>query len=215
MATRRFGTPSASDRARRGSARGSPSGAATTSPMRTALSPAARKRCRDLRRPRPAPTTTIMPMPQLKVRSISASATPPVCASQPNTGGTGDRVEVDARRRRRSGSTRGMLSGKPPPVMWASALMPRRSRGSRRAAASHRSASARAAPRRASAPGANGAGASQASPACSTIRRTSEKPLECTPEEAQAEQHVARRRCPARGSSVPRSTAPTAKPARS
>ena len=38
---------------------------------------------------------TIMPMPQLKVRSISASATPPVCASQPKTGGTGMRAEVE------------------------------------------------------------------------------------------------------------------------
>ena len=42
------------------------------------------------RRPRAssALATTIMPMPQLKVRSISASATPPVRASQPKTGGT-------------------------------------------------------------------------------------------------------------------------------
>ena len=64
-----------------------------------------------------------MPMPQLKVRSISAGATPPASASQREDRRHGDRGEVDRGADSPSGSTRGILSGKPPPVMWASALM--------------------------------------------------------------------------------------------
>ena len=60
-----------------------------------------------------------------------------------------------------SGSTRGMLSGKPPPVMCASALMPVGLRAGPRAAASHRCASASSSASPSVRPGANGAGASQ------------------------------------------------------
>ena len=62
-----------------------------------------------------------MPMPQLKVRSISGSAIPPVAASHWNTGSTGTFAR-SMRAPRPFGSTRGMLSGNPPPVMCASAL---------------------------------------------------------------------------------------------
>ncbi len=62
-----------------------------------------------------------MPIPQLKVRSISFSAMPPVVASHWNTGSTGMRAR-SMRAPTFFGSTRGMLSGNPPPVIWASAL---------------------------------------------------------------------------------------------
>src|SRR5215204_6296140 len=99
---------------------GSPSGPAMTSPMRTGFSPPATNASATCSSSA-VPTMAIMPMPQLKVRSISASATPPVFASQPNTGGTG----VASRSRCTPtpfGRTRGILSGKPPPVMWTSPL---------------------------------------------------------------------------------------------
>ena len=64
-----------------------------------------------------------MPMPQLNVRSISVSTMPPVAASQRNTGSTGTRAS-SIRTLRPFGSTRGMFSVKPPPVMCASALTP-------------------------------------------------------------------------------------------
>ena len=86
------------------------------------------------------------------------SATPPVRRQPAEDRRHGDGGEIDARPPTPSGSTRGMLSGKPPPVMWASALMPRgrAERGEQRLDIDARRR--RAAPRRASAPGANGAG---------------------------------------------------------
>ena len=66
-------------------------------------------------------TIAIMPMPQLKVRSNSSSAMPPCSASHLNTGSTGSRAR-SMPTPRCLGSTRGMLSVKPPPVMWASPL---------------------------------------------------------------------------------------------
>ena len=68
-------------------------------------------------------TTTTMPTPQLNVRSISGSAMPPVAASQRNSGVTGTRAR-STRTPSPSGSTRGMFSVKPPPVMCASAFTP-------------------------------------------------------------------------------------------
>jgi hypothetical protein len=59
-----------------------------------------------------------MPIPQLNVRAISASWMPPWRCSQSKIGGIGQR----ARSRRAlvpCGSTRGMFSVRPPPVMWA------------------------------------------------------------------------------------------------
>src|SRR5215218_7439802 len=99
---------------------GSPSGAATTSPMRTGFCPAATNAAATCSSSA-VPTMAIMPMPQLKVRSISAAATPPVLASQPNTGGTGIASRSSCTPTP-FGRTRGILSGKPPPVMWTSPL---------------------------------------------------------------------------------------------
>ena len=124
-----------------------------------------------------ASTTTIMPTPQLNVRSISLRR---------HAAGRGQpgkhRRHVDGRKvdfgRQVSGRTRGILSGKPPPVIWASALMPAPARGSPRAAISHRCASASAALRRASLPDQTARDRSSSRPESSTMRRTSEKPLE-------------------------------------
>ena len=160
------------------------------------------------------PTTAIMPMPQLKVRSISGSAMPPVAASQRNTGGTGT-LARSMRTPSRFGSTRGMLSGKPPPVMWASALTAvgladrgeaglhvdagrRQQRLAERALASS-----------------NGAGASPCKP------RSARPP--CAPANSRwnarrrrrARARRRRRRCRRAAGCASRSTAPTAKPARS
>ena len=68
--------------------------------------------------------TTIMPMPQLKVRSISALGDAAGAGKPAENRRHGDRVEIEPRRRRRPAARAGMLSGKPPPVIWASALMP-------------------------------------------------------------------------------------------
>jgi len=59
-------------------------------------------------------------IPQLKVRSISRSRRRPRAPANLNTGSTGKRSEIDANAQS-FGSTRGMLSVKPPPVMCASA----------------------------------------------------------------------------------------------
>src|SRR5215211_79236 len=99
---------------------GSRSGAAMTSPMRTGFSPAAPNASATCSSSA-VPTMAIMPMPQLKVRSISAAATPPVLASQPNTGGTGIASRSSCTPTP-FGRTRGILSGKPPPVMWTRPL---------------------------------------------------------------------------------------------
>ena len=80
-------------------------------PVKAAATASARSAC----------ATTIMPMPQLKVRSISRSATLPVCASHLNTGSTGTRARSISAPSP-FGSTRGMFSVKPPPVMCASAF---------------------------------------------------------------------------------------------
>ena len=85
------------------------------------------------------------------------SAIPPVSASQRTPAASKRSRSI---RRRPSGSTRGMFSVSPPPVMCASAFTPP-FRGSRPGTSSHRCASARAAPRPTSA-GSNGPGASQA-----------------------------------------------------
>ena len=90
---------------------------------------------------------------------LGSAATGPVAASQRNTGGSRQARRDRARRRGASGSTRGMFSGKPPPVICASALTPaRRARSTREQRASHRAASASAAPRPSVAAGAKGAG---------------------------------------------------------
>ena len=64
-----------------------------------ALSPACAQRSRPPRRPRSGAATTIMPMPQLKVRSISASATPPVSREPAENRRHRNRAEIEPRRR--------------------------------------------------------------------------------------------------------------------
>ena len=66
-------------------------------------------------------TTSAMPMPQLNTRSISSAATPPVRASQANTGGSRQQA-ASSTATVPSGSTRGRLPGRPPPVMCAAAF---------------------------------------------------------------------------------------------
>src|SRR5580700_5857514 len=97
-----------------------PSFAATTSPSATTVSPCAVKRSLAALAALRSSTAT-MPMPQLKVRSISASVILPLAASHLNTGRTGTRSRSNETPSP-SGNTRGILSTKPPPVMWASAL---------------------------------------------------------------------------------------------
>src|SRR3984893_2982311 len=97
-----------------------PSFAATTSPSVTTVSPCAEK-CSLAALAAVGSSTATMPIPQLKVRSISASVILPLAASHLNTGriGTRSRSKETAKP---SGNTRGILSTKPPPVMWARAL---------------------------------------------------------------------------------------------
>src|SRR5580700_4128306 len=97
-----------------------PSFAATTSPSATTVSPCAEKRSMAALAAVGSSTAT-MPTPQLKVRSISASVILPLAASHLKTGRTGTRSRSKATAKP-SGNTRGILSTKPPPVMWASAL---------------------------------------------------------------------------------------------
>src|ERR1700722_20229234 len=97
-----------------------PSFAVTTSPRSTQVSPFAAKHSIAGSAAAGSSTAT-MPMPQLKVRSISASVILPLAASHLNTGRTGTRSRSSATAKP-SGNTRGILSTKPPPVMWASAL---------------------------------------------------------------------------------------------
>src|SRR5439155_409692 len=65
-------------------------------------------------------TMTTMPSPQLKVRYISADSMLPAFCSQSNTGSR-CQLRRSSTASRPSGSTRGMLSVSPPPVMCASA----------------------------------------------------------------------------------------------
>ena len=69
-------------------------------------------------------TAQSMPMPQLKVRSISRVGDAAGRAQPAEHRRHVPRRRGRVRRRGPSGSTRGMLSMRPPPVMWASALMP-------------------------------------------------------------------------------------------
>src|SRR5271155_3570845 len=94
--------------------------AATISPSRATVSPLAVRSAlaaSDALRSR----TATIPMPQLKVRNISASPILPLEASHLNTGRTGTRPRSNETARP-CGSTRGIFSTKPPPVIWASAL---------------------------------------------------------------------------------------------
>ena len=91
-------------------------------PMRQAFSPAAVS-CAIAASHWAAGTHTTMPTPQLKVRYISMRATLPVRASQRNSSGS-CQLAASSTAQLPAGSTRGMFSSRPPPVMWASALMP-------------------------------------------------------------------------------------------
>jgi len=106
-----------------------------------------------------------------------------------------------------------MLSVKPPPVMWASPFTAPVSRIARRQDLTYSRVGVSSAPPSVMT-GANGACAAKPRPDCSTILRTSEKPLECTPDEARPIT-ASPAAMSLRGNNVPRSAAPTAKPPRS
>src|SRR5208282_3503180 len=89
--------------------------AATISPSRTTVSPFA-VNCSRAAAAAFASSTATMPMPQLKVRNISCSLTSPEAASHLNTGWTGTQSKSNETESPR-GSTRGIFSTKPPPVM--------------------------------------------------------------------------------------------------
>ena len=67
-------------------------------------------------------TTMTNPTPMLKTRIISRSSTGPLAAMSLKIGGTGQELRL-MRTVRPGGMTRGRLPGRPPPVMWAIALM--------------------------------------------------------------------------------------------
>ena len=138
-------------------------------------------------------------------RSLRASRTPAAAR----------RRQDRARTARPSGRTRGRLSGKPPPVICASAMIAVAVPRSPAAAASHRCGSASAAPARASATGSNGAGASPGQPAALDDAAHQGKAVGMQARGRQAENHVADLQARRAAAAAPRSAAPTAKPARS
>ena len=97
---------------------GAPAAFSRTSPMRIAVSPHFRS---DESTPSSCCASTIrtIPIPMLNVRAISDGAMPlPVACIQRNTGGISHDV-TSITTWRSSRTTRGMLSGSPPPVMCA------------------------------------------------------------------------------------------------
>ena len=158
-----------------------------------------------------AEAKTTIPKPQLNVRSISvwlnaADLGEPAENSRRREGGE---VQFDSRS---SGSTRGRLSGKPPPVIWASARKPGAPSG-RRAAASRRAGSGSAALRARCAPGGTAPAVPGEAGALDNAAHQ-RKAVGMHARRRQADHDVARLQ-PPRGNSFPRSAAPTAKPARS
>lgn len=159
------------------------------------------------------PSTMTIPTPQLNVRAISAALTPPAFINHLHIPGNSHVVQSILTPSPDSAlNILGMFSMNPPPVMCdiplkRPALIPGRSClmyirvGVRSASPTVDD-------------GSQGAGDWRSSPERVTIFRMREKPLECGPEEGRA-----RRTSPAfiseRGRRCVRSTAPTAKPARS
>ena len=90
--------------------------------------------------PRSAATTTAMPIPQLNVRAISSGSIAP-CACRNAISRGCAQASASIRACAPSGSTRGIFSSNPPPVMCASPLI-RPSREQRQQRSSRRSASA-------------------------------------------------------------------------
>ena len=155
-----------------------------------------------------ASTTTTMPMPLLKVRFISKSEMAAVCCSQANSSVCGQ-LPFLRWAAIPPGSTRGMFSSKPPPVMWASALI-----GCKASAASTFLTYRRVGSIRACLNGLPSSVAGRSLPARAMHLRTRLKPLECAPLLAKpntTSPGVMSR--PVRIFDF--STAPTAKPARS
>ena len=188
--------------------------AATTSPIVTTRLAVARATPRHRVAPCRPRRTAIMPIPQLKVRSISVLGDAAGLRQPRNTGSTGTCAEIDAGAERLRQHARDVV-GKSAAGDVGERLDRAGLADRGEAATSHRCASAsssasprlcaglerrRRAPRRAR--------------TCSTTLRTSEKPLECTPDEARPSTTSPAAMSP-RGSSAPRSAAPTAKPARS
>ena len=117
-----------------------------TRPMGSARWPAARRR-RESSASASGATTATMPIPMLKTRNISSSSTSPFVLQQAEGLGDLPAAEADLRLRGPAGRTRGTLSVRPPPVMWASACRPGLTRAAGAAARGRRGA-ARAATRR-------------------------------------------------------------------
>src|SRR5438105_14453160 len=122
-------------------------------------------------------TLAPLPIPLLDVRHISSGCTPPaVCSASKMPGGAHESRAISAARP--SGRTRGMLSMRPPPVMWASACTSATCISSRTGAryercdASSRSASGASVP---------GSTSFQLNSRSATMCRTSEYPLVCSP----------------------------------
>ena len=155
-----------------------------------------------------ASITTTMPMPLLKVRFIWASSMPASFCSQAKSSLCGQlpRARCAAVP---SGSTRGMFSSRPPPVMWASALI-----GCCASASSTGFTYSRVGAITASRNGRPSSVSGSSAPARSITLRTRLKPLECTPLEARpSTTSPGLTSWPVRIFDF--STAPTAKPARS
>ena len=156
---------------------------ASTAPRRKTVSPHRSSVVGERIGAAPASAITTMPTPQLKVRSISASASGPVSASQRKTGGTSIRAEVDPGGEVARAGRAGCCRSNPPPVMWASALMPPglADRGEQRldVDAGRREQRPPEGRRRR-----RGRGSRRASRSGRRSCRTSEKPLEWTPDEA-------------------------------
>ncbi|MCY1212281.1 hypothetical protein D9M72_240140 [compost metagenome] len=149
-----------------------------------------------------------MPMPLLKVRFISMSSMPATFCSQANSSVWGQ-LPFLRWAAVPSGSTRGMFSSRPPPVMWASALIgclpSASSTGFTYRWVGSITASRKGLPSRV---------AGRSAPARSITLRTRLKPLECTPAEARpSTTSPGLTFWPVRIFDF--STAPTAKPARS
>ena len=162
---------------------------------------------------RSAETKAAIPKPQLNVRSISASSTPPSTRARKRQP-AGEKASRSSETARRSSSTRGRLSGYPPPVIWAKAQYPSRSASAPEASGGHRGASVSAALPQASAKGRT----ARERPRRGRIGQRSGAPTKIRWNERRtkaARTQASPAVSPARGRRVPRSAAPTAKPARS
>ena len=139
------------------------------------------RRRRRPRRPRPCPT------PRLSVPSRSRHGTCPSRCTRREHRRQRPRRRGRRRRPGPAGSTRATFAASPPPVTWLNACTPATPARSdqREAVASRRRGWARAAPRRACGPARRRGGPAPSRRTDTTVR-TSEYPLECSPDEPSA-----------------------------